>query len=587
MAAVHDKNDAKYMGHLRHSAAHLLAAAVMQIWPETKRTIGPAIENGFYFDFEFKEPVSEKEFAKIENEMHKIVKSWKSFERSEVSADEAKKAFPGNQFKHELIDEFSKEGQVLTFFKSGEYSDLCRGGHIENPSEELKHFKLTKIAGAYWRGNEKNPQLTRIYGTVWPTKEDLDQYLFQVEEAVRRDHRKLGKELDLFVFSELVGAGLPLYTPKGALVRRLLQQHVNDLQKEIGYEEVWSPQMTRAELFKVSGHYEKYKADMFRVVSNYSEEEFYLKPMNCPNHCVMYGHQMRSYRDLPIRFSDFANLYRDEKPGELSGLTRLRAFSQDDGHCFCREDQIEQEFENVIDVVQKALAAFGLNYWIRLSFWDPAHKEKYLGEPATWERSQKILEGILDKNKIEFKKAEGEAAIYGPKMDFMAVDALGREWQISTVQLDLIMPSRFGLTYVDQDGSQKTPVMIHRAILGSPERFMGLLIEHLNGKFPTWLAPVQTVVIPISEDQAEYAADLLKQLKKAGIRAENWNGAESMQNRIRKAEKMHVPYMLVVGKKEVEEKSVAVRKQGVREQKTQPIAEFLKDIQKEIIEKTL
>jgi threonyl-tRNA synthetase len=581
------KQNAQYMERLRHSAAHLLAAAVMQLWPDTKRTIGPAIENGFYFDFEFSQPISEKDFPRIEQKMHEIVKGWSGFERSELSPADAKKEYPGNQFKHELIDEFSKEGQVLTFYKSGDYWDLCRGGHIDNPRDELKHFKLTKIAGAYWRGDEKNPQLTRIYGTIWPTKEELDKYLFQIEEAKRRDHRKLGKELDLFVFSELVGGGLPLYTPKGALVRRLLQQHVNDLQKKIGYDEVWTPQMTRAELFKVSGHYDKYKADMFRVVSNYSDEEFFLKPMNCPNHCVMFAHQIRSYRDLPVRFCDFANLYRDEKPGELSGLTRLRAFSQDDGHCFCREDQIEQEFENVIGVVQKALAAFGLNYWIRLSLWDPEHKDKYLGEPAVWERAQQKLEHILTKNKIEFQKAVGEAAIYGPKMDFMAVDALGHEWQISTVQLDLIMPSRFGLKYTDQDGSEKTPVMIHRAILGSPERFMGLLIEHLNGRFPLWLAPVQAVVIPISEDQHKYAGTVTAQLAEAGIRVENWNNAESMQNRIRKAEKQRIPYMLVVGKKEVEEGMLSVRKHATKDQKLESVKEFLHTSLEEIAQKRL
>ncbi|CAN5301869.1 hypothetical protein BH10PAT2_BH10PAT2_0330 [soil metagenome] len=475
----------EYLDHLRHSAAHLLAAAIMEYWPNAKRTIGPAIENGFYFDFDFgDDKISEDDFAKIENKMHELSKKWKKFERSDVSAAEAKKAFKDNEYKIELIEEFAGEGQDLTFYKSGEYSDLCRGGHVEHPDEELKHFKLLSVAGAYWRGDEKNKMLTRIYGTIWPTKEELDTYLVQLDEARKRDHRKLGKELDLFVFSDLVGPGLPLYTPKGAFIRRQLQNFVNGLQQNIGYEEAWTPQVTKAELFKTSGHYDKYKADMFSVKSNYSDEEFFLKPMNCPMHTQIYASKSRSYRELPIRISDFGNLYRDEKPGELSGLTRLRAFSQDDGHCFCREDQIEEEFKNVAEIIKTAIQPFGLKYWIRISLWDPNDREKYLGSPEVWERSQAQLIKIADQLGVEYKRVEGEAAIYGPKMDFMAVDALGREWQISTIQLDFIQPERFGLKYADQDGTMKQPVMIHRAILGSPERCMGLLIEHFAGAFP-------------------------------------------------------------------------------------------------------
>jgi threonyl-tRNA synthetase len=577
-----NQNDQQYLDNLRHSTAHLLAAAVMELWPDTKRTIGPAIENGFYFDFEFSQPISDADFPKIEAKMHEIIKSWNGFERHELPAEKAKQEYPDNQYKHELIDEFAGEGQTLTFYKSGEYWDLCKGGHVEQPNKELKYFKLLSIAGAYWRGNEKNPMLTRIYGTAFPSQEELDAYLVQQEEARKRDHRKLGKELDLFVFSDLVGPGLPLYTPKGALIRRLLQQFVNELQGNIGYEEAWTPQLTKAELFKVSGHYDKYKDDMFRVSSNYSDEEFFLKPMNCPMHTQIYASRSRSYRDLPIRISDFANLYRDEKPGELSGLTRLRAFSQDDGHCFCREDQIEEEFQNVTGIITKAIATFGMKYWIRLSLWDPANKEKYLGSPEVWERAQEKLEGIVSKLGVEYKKAEGEAAIYGPKMDFMAVDALGREWQISTIQLDFIQPERFDLKYADQDGQLKTPVMIHRAILGSPERFLGLLIEHFAGAFPLWLAPVQVVIVPISEDQDNYAKKVVAALKAGGIRAENWNEAESMQNRIRKAEAQKVPYMLVVGKKEVANGSVAVRRRGMKNDGEWTIENFVEKVKKEI-----
>lgn len=571
-------HDQHYLDNLRHSCAHLLAAAVMKLWPNTKRAIGPAIENGFYFDFEFETPISEADFPKIEETMRELVKEWKGFERYELTPSKAKQEYPHNRYKHELIDEFSQKGQTLTFYKSGEYWDLCKGGHVEHPNKELKHFKLLKVAGAYWRGDENNPMLTRIYATVFPTKEELENFLQNLEEAKKRDHRKLGRELNLFVFSELVGPGLPLFTPRGAFIRRQLQQFVNEKQKRIGYEEAWTPQLTKAELFKVSGHYEKYKDDMFKVSSNYSEEEFFLKPMNCPMHAQIYASRPRSYRDLPVRLCDFANLYRDEKPGELSGLTRLRAFSQDDGHCFCREDQIEQEFKNVAAIIIEAIEAFGMQYWIRLSLWDPNKKEKYLGSPDVWERSQHVLGSIVKGLGVEYKAAEGEAAIYGPKLDFMAVDALGREWQISTIQLDFIQPERFQLEYTDADGSRKRPVMIHRAILGSPERFMGLLIEHFAGAFPTWIAPTQAVVIPISQDHDDYAKEVVGELLANGIRAENWNESESMQNRIRKAEREKIPYMLIVGGKEKEAHTVSVRARGNQNRGVVPLSESVQMI---------
>ncbi|MBI4130418.1 threonine--tRNA ligase [Candidatus Roizmanbacteria bacterium] len=546
------------LNNLRHSCAHLLAAAVMELWPDTKRTIGPAIDDGFYFDFEFKAPITEADLPMIEKKMREMLPSWKSFERHELSAEVAKKEYPNNPYKHELIDEFSENGKKkISFYKSGNYWDLCRGGHDEHPDKELKHFKLLSLAGAYWRGDEKNKMLTRIYGTVFPTKEELEKYLWQMEEAKKRDHRKLGKQLGLFVFSDLVGPGLPLYTPKGTLVRKLLQDHANELQKEIGYQEVWTPQLTKADLFKTSGHYEKYKDDMFTVHSHYTDEEYFLKPMNCPNHCVLYGSQPRSYRDLPVRFSDFAPLYRDEKPGELGGLTRLRSFSQDDGHCFCRQDQIEEEFTKVIRVVEQALKPFSLDYWIRLSLWDPTNKEKYLGDPATWEKAQTTLTQILKHTKISYKEAQGEAAIYGPKMDFIAVDSLGREWQISTIQLDLIMTKRFGLTYTDEKGVEQTPVMIHRAILGSPERFMGLLLEHTGGHLPVWLSPIQVMVIPITERHVEYAKQIVEQLQNVRIQIDDRN--IRMQAKIRDATLQKIPYLAIIGDKEMREQTIALR----------------------------
>jgi threonyl-tRNA synthetase len=580
-------HDSSYLDNLRHSAAHLLAAAIMDLYPGTKRTIGPSIDNGFYFDFEFEQPFSEDDFKAVELRMRQLLKSWKGFEHHEVSEAEARAEYEGNPYKQELIDEILGRGEKLTFYKSGEYWDLCRGGHVENPIEELKHFKLLSVAGAYWRGDEKNAMLTRIYGTAFPSAEELKTYLEHLEEAKKRDHRKLGKELDLFVFSDLVGSGLPLYTPRGAYIRRELQKFVGELQGAIGYQEVWTPQVTRAEFFKVSGHYQAYKENMFSVKSNYSDEEFFLKPMNCPMHAQIFASQQRSYRDLPLRFCDYANLYRDEKPGELSGLTRLRAFSQDDGHCFCREDQIEEEFTNVANIVKQAIAAFGMKYTIRLSLWDPQHKENYLGSEEVWERAQKALQDIVSKLGVEYEAVEGEAAIYGPKMDFIAVDALDRKWQISTIQLDFIQPERFGLKYTDQNGELQMPVMIHRAILGSPERFMGLLLEHFAGALPLWLSPLQVVVVPITQDHNDYAEEVTTSLLQAGLRAENWNQAESMQKRIRTAEKAKVPFMLIVGGQEMESKTVAVRQRGTQSQDSKSVDEVISQLKEQITSRAL
>ncbi|HYE59644.1 MAG TPA: threonine--tRNA ligase, partial [Candidatus Kapabacteria bacterium] len=396
---------------LRHSCAHLLAAAVLELWPNAKRTIGPPIEHGFYYDFDFGDvKISDADFPIIEKKMQEILPTWESFERKEVSADEAKKLFADNPYKLELINEFSDEGQTLTLYTSGTYVDLCRGGHAEHPKKELKHFKLLSVAGAYWRGDEKNKMLTRIYGTAFPTKDELMKHLLMLEEAKKRDHRKLGKELDLFVISDLVGPGMPLYTPKGTTVRNAIISYSRELNAKIGFQEVHTPNVNKAELFKISGHYDKYKDDMLEVTSHYSDEQYYLKPMNCPQHTQIYASQMRSYRDLPIRFADFANLYRDERPGELSGLTRLRCFCQDDGHIFCREDQIEQEFGNVLSAIKEALTTYGLNYWIRLSLRDPNQKEKYLGDDATWDKAEATMRKLLKEHEIDCKETEGEAA---------------------------------------------------------------------------------------------------------------------------------------------------------------------------------
>ncbi|KKR51910.1 MAG: Threonine-tRNA ligase, partial [Candidatus Woesebacteria bacterium GW2011_GWD2_40_19] len=454
--------------HLRHSCSHLMAAAIGQLWPKAKPTLGPAIENGFYYDFDFGEAkIAESDFEKIEEKMHEIVKGWREFEKIEITKEQALKDFKGNEYKEELINDLA-DGQI-TYYKSGSFSDLCKGGHVENPSEDLKFFKLLSVAGAYWRGNEKNKMLTRIYGTIFPTQKELDDFIAMKEEAKKRDHRKLGKEMDLFTFSELVGSGLPLYTPKGALMRRLVNEYVESVQSLQGYSQVWTPQIAKADLFKTSGHYDKYKDSMFRVFSNYSDEEFYLKPMNCPQHTQIYASKPRSYKDLPIRLTDFAMLYRDEKPGELSGLARVRAFSQDDCHIFCREDQVDEEVDRALAMTKEIMKTFGLSYKYRLSTRDQEHPEKYIGDPKIWDKTEKWAEEIMKRNNIEYFDGPGEAAFYAPKMDLIAKDSLGREWQLSTVQIDYFLPERFNLTYIDSDGKEKRPVMIHRAIVGSPE----------------------------------------------------------------------------------------------------------------------
>ncbi len=574
------------LNNLRHSCAHLLAAAVVELYPSAKRTIGPPIEHGFYYDFDMGDvKLGEADLKMIEKKMEELLRSWEAFSHKEVSADEARAYFADNEYKIELINEFSSEGQTLTLYTCGNFTDLCRGGHAENQSKELRHFKLQSIAGAYWRGDEKNKMLTRIYGTAFPTKDELMKHLLMLEEAKKRDHRKLGKELDLFVMSDLVGPGMPLYTPRGAMVRNSIINYSRELNAKIGFQEVHTPNVNKAELFKISGHYDKYKDDMLEVKSHYSDEQYYLKPMNCPQHTQIYASQMRSYRDLPIRFSDFANLYRDERPGELSGLTRLRCFCQDDGHIFCREDQIEQEFSQVLSVIKEALTTYQLNYWIRLSLRDPKQKEKYLGDDATWDKAEATMRKLLQENKIECKEAEGEAAFYGPKMDIMAKDSLGREWQISTIQLDMNMPGRFKLTYVDADGAEKSPVMIHRALIGSPERFMGILIEHFAGAFPIWLAPEQVRLTPVSEKHVDGAYVLEKELRMAGIRVTVDAADESVGKKVRNAAKEKIPYIVVVGEKELAGEEWMIRVRGQEEQVSMSKADFIAKVLQEIKER--
>ena len=586
MAQHNDQHAKENLDNLRHSCAHLLAAAVVQLWPNTKHTIGPAIEDGFYFDFEFAQPISQDDLPKIEQKMHEIVKGWSGFERHELSANDAKKEYPNNPYKHELIDEFAGEGQKLTFYKSGEYWDLCRGGHIDHPDKELKHFKLMKIAGAYWRGNEKNTMLTRIYGTVFPTKEELDAYLQRLEEAKKRDHRKLGKEQELFFISPSVGSGFPLYMPKGALLKRTLENWLIAEKEKRGFTFVWTPHVAKSELYKQSGHWQKYDA-MFQPMK-IDEEEYVLKPMNCPHHFQIYNARPRSYREMPLYLAENATVYRYEKAGELNGLLRVRALTQDDTHAFVRHQDIGIEIQKVIDLTFHVYKTFGFNdYTARVSVRDKKNLDKYMGNPATWDKAETALVDAVKKQHVEYFIGEGEAAFYGPKIDVMVKDALGREWQLTTIQLDFIQPENFDMKFTNEKGEEERPAVLHIAILGSVDRFLGILIEHFAGAFPTWLAPVQAVVIPISQDQNEYAEKVLRELKADGIRAENWNEAESMQNRIRKAAGEKVPYILVVGKREAEGETVAVRKRGNVDLGVMKVEKFVHDVKEEVEKKTV
>jgi threonyl-tRNA synthetase len=537
--------------HLRHSFAHLLAAAVMELYPDAKRTIGPAIETGFYYDFEFKNPISEKDLPKIEQKMRELVKKWHGFERQEVSKDEALKRVGDNEYKKELINEFSKEGQPISFYKSGEFEDLCRGGHFENPKEQMKNFKLLSIAGAYWRGDEKNKMLTRIYGTAFPTKEELEKYLWQLEEAKKRDHKKLGKELDLFTFSDLVGPGLPLWTPKGTILRDLLDGFVWELRKERGYMKVAIPHITKKELYETSGHWTKFANELFKIKSR-EGHEFAMKPMNCPHHTQIFAHVPRSYKDMPQRYTETTMVYRDEQTGELSGLSRVRSVTQDDAHVFARRSQMKEEFEKVWDIVEKFYGAFGFELRVRLSLHDPKNMSAYLGTPELWAEAEGIIREIAQDKKANYFEGIGEAAFYGPKVDFMAKDAIGREHQVATIQLDINMPERFNLFCINEKGEEERIVMIHAAIMGSIERFLSVLIEHVAGAFPVWLSPVQVAIMPVADRHLEIAQQVKSALDAQNVRVELNGDNKTLGSKIREATLQKVPYMVIIGDKEQE-----------------------------------
>ena len=567
-----------------HSSAHVLAEAILSFHPNAKLTIGPAIDNGFYYDLDLGEDViSEKDFKEIEDKFLEIARGKHEFSMRSVSKADALSLYKkeNNQYKVELIENLT-DGDI-TFCDHSNFTDLCRGGHIPNTGI-IKAVKILNVAGAYWRGDEKNNQLTRVYGITFPKQKLLTEYLELIEEAKKRDHRKLGKELELFTFSAKVGAGLPLWLPKGAALRGRLEDFLKKAQKKAGYEMVMTPHIGQKELYVTSGHYEKYGADSFQAIKTPKmDEEFLLKPMNCPHHCEIYNFKPYSYKDLPKRFAEFGTVYRYEQSGELHGLTRVRGFTQDDAHIFCTPEQLDQEFKDVIDLVLYVFGSLGFeNFTAQVSIRDMENLDKYIGDVETWEIAEKaIISAATDKG-LDFVIVEGEAAFYGPKLDFMVKDALGRSWQLGTIQVDYNLPKRFDLTYKGADNQLHRPVMIHRAPFGSMERFIAVLLEHTAGNFPLWLTPDQVILLPISEKYQKYSEKVLESLENSEIRALVDDRNEKTGRKIRDAEVSKIPYMLIVGEKEEEEGTVSVRKHGEGDLGTFTIEEFVSLVNKEV-----
>ncbi len=570
--------DTTQLDHIRHSAAHMLAAAVLELYPGTKLGIGPTIDNGFYYDFQFPEGVSiaDADLIAIEKKMKHIIKGNHAFVGKEVTVDEARVFEKDQPFKLELINEFSGEGKNLTLYTSGPFTDLCRGGHSDNTNQiPADALKLHKVAGAYWRGDEKNSMLTRIYGLLFATRAELEAFLHQMEEAKKRDHRKLGKELDLFTFSDLVGPGLPLWTPKGTILRNTLDNFVWELRKERGYEKVTIPHITKKDLYETSGHWQKFQNDLFHVNTR-EGHEFAMKPMNCPHHTQIYNRKAWSYKELPQRYSETTMCYRDEQSGELYGLSRLRSFTQDDAHVFCRASQIKEEFLKVwdiIDIFYKAVGFSGLK--VRLSLHDPAHFENYLGTPEMWKAAEQNIRELATSRNVVFFEALGEAAFYGPKVDFIAEDSIGRKWQVATIQLDINQPERFDLSCVNESGEKERIVMVHAAIMGSIERFLSILIEHHAGAFPVWIAPVQVLFAAVSEKHNEGAAQLAQEFETTGIRPSVDTTNETIGKKVRKAAGEKIPYVVVVGDRELAGDIWTIRVRGQEEQIKMSKEEFM------------
>ncbi|MCW3122776.1 MAG: threonyl-tRNA synthetase [Flavipsychrobacter sp.] len=569
-----------------HSSAHLMAEALETIYPGVKFGIGPAIETGFYYDIDLGDrTLGEDDLKKIEDKMKELAKANSTFKREDVAKAKAVAYFTekGDQYKIELLE--GLDDGTITFYTQGNFTDLCRGPHIPNTSF-IKAVKLTNIAGAYWRGNEKNKMLTRIYGVTYPAQKELDEYLVLLEEAKKRDHRRLGKELELFTFSEKVGSGLPLWLPKGAMLRERLQQFLQKAQIETGYLPVITPHIGSKQLYVTSGHWEKYGKDSFRPITTPQEgEEFMLKPMNCPHHCEIYASSPRSYKDLPLRLAEFGTVYRYEQRGELHGLTRVRGFTQDDAHLFCMPQQVSAEFKKVIDLVLYVFETLGFTeYTAQVSLRDKDDRSKYIGSEENWQiAEQAIIDAANDKG-LKTVIEYGEAAFYGPKLDFMVRDALGRKWQLGTIQVDYNLPERFELEYVDVDNTRKRPVMIHRAPFGSMERFIAVLLEHCGGNLPLWLTPLQVKVLPISDKYSEYAHSLVATMKEDDIRAEVDDRSEKIGRKIRDTELMKTPYMLIVGEKEMADNTVAVRKHGEGDKGTFSVNDFITEIRNTVKE---
>jgi threonyl-tRNA synthetase len=550
--------------HKRHTLAHLLAAAVLEQYPHAKLTLGPAIDTGFYYDIDFSEGAApgDADLKGIQKQMKKLINKWTEFTHEEVSAERAREVFAGNPFKLELIGEIEAKGEPITLYTVGGFTDLCRGGHAKNPKEEIAMdaFKLDKIAGAYWRGDEKNPMLTRIYGLAFATKDELVAYENQLEEAKARDHRKLGKELGLFSFSELIGPGLPLWSPKGTVLRNEIDSFVWELRKAKGYQQVTIPHIAKKALYETSGHWQNYSEDLFKVSAKEGGdgEEYVLKPMNCPCHTQIFDAVPRSYKEMPQRFAETTMVYRAEQSGELAGLTRVLSITQDDAHVFCRESQLREEIEAIWDIVDTFYKTFDFELKVSLSFKDPDNKDKYIGDEATWESSESIIKDIADARQADYFIDLGEAAFYGPKLDFIAHDSIGRKHQVATIQLDRNLPERFDLSCTNEQGEKERVVMIHAAIAGSLERFSAVLIEHLAGNFPLRFAPVQLAVIPVAEAHNEYASRIYQKLTEVGYRVEFDDSNESMGKKIRAAKKNKLPYFIVIGDKDIEANQVTL-----------------------------
>ncbi len=576
--------------NLRHTLAHLLASAVLEHYPHAKRTIGPVIDNGFYYDFDFSggEKPGDDDLKKIQTTMRKTFSSWTDFAHEVVTPEKAREIFKDNPYKIELVNELAEKGETITLYTSGKFTDLCRGGHLENPAREIdpSGFKLTTVAGAYWRGDEKNAMLTRIYGLAFATEAELTAYQTQVEEAKKRDHRKLGKELDLFTFSELVGPGLPLWTPKGTAMRHLLDQYVWELRSKYGYERVTIPHITKKNLYETSGHWEKFADELFRIKTR-EDKEYALKPMNCPHHTQIFARQPHSYRNMPQRYAETTMVYRDEQSGELGGLTRVLSITQDDSHVFCRHSQVKDEFFAIWDIIDTFYGTFGFTLKVRLSFHDPKEMQKYLGTPEIWKNAEDALREIAIARKADYFEALGEAAMYGPKLDFMAMDSIGRQHQVATIQLDMNMPERFDLECTNEKGEKERIVMIHCAIMGSIERFSAVLIEHLGGNFPLWLSPEQIRIVTVSENQRAYAENVQKTLAAAGIRAVLDQSDESMGKKIRLAKQARIPYFAVIGDKEVEAQEITLETRGVDAPAKLSLAALTERLVRENKERTL